>query len=117
MGNRTNLAEASAKGAEANRPAADAFAANVLPIIRQIVASGVRGSRAVAATSVARGAHRAQRGLARHDGAKPHDKAGLGATSAPCWYAGASGVHEVGEAGDSSDCGKGMKRVQTERKP
>ena len=31
LGNRTNLAEASAKGTAANRKAADAFAANVLP--------------------------------------------------------------------------------------
>jgi DNA invertase Pin-like site-specific DNA recombinase len=32
LGNRTNLADASAKGADANRAAADAFAANVLPV-------------------------------------------------------------------------------------
>src|SRR5471030_2595000 len=33
LGNRTNLDEAQAKGATANRTAADAFAANVLPIV------------------------------------------------------------------------------------
>jgi hypothetical protein len=42
LGNRTNLAEAAAKGASANREAADAFAANVLPIVGQIEASGAR---------------------------------------------------------------------------
>jgi DNA invertase Pin-like site-specific DNA recombinase len=55
LGNRTNLAEASATGADANRAAADAFAANVLPIIRQIEASGVRGHRAIAVALNARG--------------------------------------------------------------
>jgi DNA invertase Pin-like site-specific DNA recombinase len=40
LGNRTNLPEAQAKGIAANRQAADAFAANVLPIVRQIQASG-----------------------------------------------------------------------------
>src|SRR5215468_7129690 len=40
LGNRTNLAEAAAKGAKANRVGADAFAANILPVIQQIRASG-----------------------------------------------------------------------------
>lgn len=62
LGNRTNLAEASAKGAGANRAAADAFAANVLPIIRQIEASGVRGHRAIAAALNARGVRTARGG-------------------------------------------------------
>ena len=34
LGNRTNLAEAQAKGTAASRAVADAFAANVLPIVR-----------------------------------------------------------------------------------
>src|SRR5471030_528122 len=55
LGNRTNLADASAKGATANRAAADAFAANVVPIVRQIEASGVKGSRAIAVALNARG--------------------------------------------------------------
>src|SRR5690242_9699180 len=42
LGNRTNLPEARAKGAESNRQAATAFAANILPIMRQIEAA-VRG--------------------------------------------------------------------------
>src|SRR3954451_11717661 len=41
LGNRTNLAEARAKGAVSLRAAADQFAANVLPVIRQIQATGV----------------------------------------------------------------------------
>ena len=55
LGNRTNLADASAKGAEANREAAVTFAANVLPIVRQIEATGVKGHRAIAAALNARG--------------------------------------------------------------
>jgi DNA invertase Pin-like site-specific DNA recombinase len=62
LGNRTNLADASAKGATANRAAADAFAANVVPIVRQIEASGVKGSRAIAAALNARGVRTARGG-------------------------------------------------------
>ena len=62
LGNRTNLGEASAKGADANRAAADTFAANVLPIVRQIEASGVKGSRAIAAALNARGVRTARGG-------------------------------------------------------
>lgn len=40
LGNETNLREAAAKGSAANRAGADAFAANVLPVVRQIQASG-----------------------------------------------------------------------------
>ena len=66
LGNRTNLGEAQAKGAAANRGAADAFAANVLPIVRQIEASGVTGYRAIAAALNARGIRTARSG-AWHD--------------------------------------------------
>jgi DNA invertase Pin-like site-specific DNA recombinase len=62
LGNRTNLAEASAKGATANRAAADAFAANVLPIIRQVEAAGATGHRAIAAALNARGVRTARGG-------------------------------------------------------
>lgn len=41
LGNRTNLAEAQAKGVAVSRAAGDAFAANVLPIVRQIQTAGV----------------------------------------------------------------------------
>ena len=48
LGNRTNLGEASAKGAGANRDAARAFAANVRPVIEAIRAAGVTSHRAIA---------------------------------------------------------------------
>jgi DNA invertase Pin-like site-specific DNA recombinase len=66
LGNRTNLGEAQAKGAAANRAGADAFAANVLPIVRQIEAAGVTTHRAIAAALNARGI-RTARGGAWHD--------------------------------------------------
>jgi DNA invertase Pin-like site-specific DNA recombinase len=66
LGNRTNLPEAAAKGADANRAAADAFAANVLPIVRQIQATGVTTARAIAEALNARGI-RTARGGAWHD--------------------------------------------------
>ena len=66
FGNRTNLADAQAKGVEANRAAADGFAANVLPIVRQIQAAGATTPRAIAAALNARGI-RTARGGAWHD--------------------------------------------------
>ena len=54
LGNRTNLAEASAKGAEANRAGAQAFAANVRPIIESIRKAGVTSNRGIAAELNAR---------------------------------------------------------------
>jgi DNA invertase Pin-like site-specific DNA recombinase len=62
LGNRTNLPDASAKGAEANREAADTFASNVLPIVRQIEATGVKGHRGIAAALNARGVRTARGG-------------------------------------------------------
>jgi DNA invertase Pin-like site-specific DNA recombinase len=62
LGNRTNLAEASAKGTTANRAAADAFAANVLPVVRQIQASGATTLRAIADALNARGIRTARGG-------------------------------------------------------
>lgn len=55
LGNRTNLAEARAKGVVTNKAAADRTAANVLPIIRQIQASGATTFRAIAEALNARG--------------------------------------------------------------
>jgi DNA invertase Pin-like site-specific DNA recombinase len=55
LGNRTNLSAAQAKGQAMNAAAADAFARNVLPIIRQIQASGVTSLRAIARVLDARG--------------------------------------------------------------
>ena len=54
LGNRTNLAEASAKGAGANRDAARAFAENVRPVIEAIRAAGVTSHRGIAAELNAR---------------------------------------------------------------
>ena len=62
LGNRTNLAEASAKGAGANRTAADAFASNVLPVVKEIQAAGVTTHRGLAATLNARGVETARGG-------------------------------------------------------
>jgi DNA invertase Pin-like site-specific DNA recombinase len=62
LGNRTNLGEAQAKGATANRAAADAFAANVLPVVRQIQASGIVSTRAIAEALNARGIRTARGG-------------------------------------------------------
>jgi DNA invertase Pin-like site-specific DNA recombinase len=66
LGNQTNLAEAQSLGAAANRQAADVFAANVLPVVRQILASGVMGPRAIAAALNARGIRTARGGEWHH---------------------------------------------------
>jgi DNA invertase Pin-like site-specific DNA recombinase len=66
LGNRTNLGEAQSKGAAANAAGAEAFAANVLPVIRQIQASGAKTARAIAEALNARGI-RTARGGAWHD--------------------------------------------------
>jgi DNA invertase Pin-like site-specific DNA recombinase len=66
LGNRTNLPAAQAKGVAANREAADAFAANVLPIVRQIQAAGATTFRAIATAMNDRGVRKA-RGGAWHD--------------------------------------------------
>ncbi len=62
LGNRRNLAEAGAKGAEAQRAGADAFAGNILPLIRQLQAAGVTTSRGIAEALNARGARTARGG-------------------------------------------------------
>jgi DNA invertase Pin-like site-specific DNA recombinase len=54
-GNRTNLKYAQAKGVATNRKAGDSFAANVLPIVRQIQAAGATTHRAIAQALNARG--------------------------------------------------------------
>jgi DNA invertase Pin-like site-specific DNA recombinase len=48
LGNPTNLSEAGAKGAERVRIQANAFAARVLPIIRELQAAGVTSLNAIA---------------------------------------------------------------------
>ena len=49
-------------GAEANRAAEYAFAVNLLPLVRQIEASDLKGSRAIAAALNARGVRTARGG-------------------------------------------------------
>lgn len=62
LGNRTNLPEAQAKGVEVNQANANAHAADVLPIIRQIQASGATTLRAIAEALNARGIQTARGG-------------------------------------------------------
>lgn len=63
LGNRTNLAEASAMGAAQGRARADSFAGNVLPIIREIQGAGVTALAAIAERLNARGVRTARGGL------------------------------------------------------
>jgi hypothetical protein len=66
LGNRTNLAEAQAKPHQANRATGEAFAANVLPIVRQIQSAGVSGLKNIANALNDRGV-RTARGGAWHN--------------------------------------------------
>ena len=61
LGNRTNLADARAKGC-GRTAAADAFAANVLPIVRQMEASGLSDLRSLANAFNDRGVETARGG-------------------------------------------------------
>lgn len=62
LGNRTNLAEARAKGAAVNAQAAAAFAANVVPVIESIRASGATTLRQIAEALNQRGIKTARGG-------------------------------------------------------
>lgn len=62
LGNPTNLPEARAKAACANRALAASFVANVMPVIRQIEATGATSYRAIAAALNERGARTARGG-------------------------------------------------------
>ena len=62
LGNRTNLSEASTKGAAMNKVGADAFAANVLPIIETIKRQGATTLAAIAAELNARNVQTARGG-------------------------------------------------------
>jgi DNA invertase Pin-like site-specific DNA recombinase len=66
LGNRTNLADAQRAGQAANRAAADVFAANVLPIVRQMQAAGVTNHRNLAAGLNDRGIRTARGGAWHH---------------------------------------------------
>ena len=63
LGNRTNLAEASVKGRAASQAAADAFAANVLPVVRQMQASGITTLAELATALNTRGIPTARGGI------------------------------------------------------
>jgi DNA invertase Pin-like site-specific DNA recombinase len=62
LGNRTNLAEAQRLGAARTAEAARRFAANVVPVIRQIQDSGITSLRGIAAALNARGVRTARGG-------------------------------------------------------
>lgn len=62
LGNSTNLPAAQAAGRKAQMEAADAHAANVLPLVREIRASGVESLRAVANALNSRGVRTARGG-------------------------------------------------------
>ncbi len=62
LGNRTNLAEAQRLGASRTAEEARRFAENVLPIIRQVQASGISSLRGIAAVLNARGVRTARGG-------------------------------------------------------
>jgi DNA invertase Pin-like site-specific DNA recombinase len=62
LGNRTNLSEAQALGREVGREAADQFAANVLPIVRQMQAAGLTTLQQIADALNARVIHTARGG-------------------------------------------------------
>ena len=62
LGNRTNLSEASALGAAANAALAAQFAANVLPVVSSIRASGVVTLKGIAEALNARGIRTARGG-------------------------------------------------------
>jgi DNA invertase Pin-like site-specific DNA recombinase len=62
LGNRTNLAEASAKGVAVKREAANRFAVNVLPIVEQIRAAGIVSLDGIAKALNERGVRTSQGG-------------------------------------------------------
>jgi DNA invertase Pin-like site-specific DNA recombinase len=63
LGNRTNLAVAQASGRAANSAAAVRFAVNVLPVIREMQASGIVSLRGIARALTARGIATARGGM------------------------------------------------------
>ena len=66
LGNRTNLPEAQAKGNVAIKEAANVFAANVLPVVRQLQGQGVTTVRAIAEALNGRGIKTARGGDWHH---------------------------------------------------
>lgn len=62
LGNPTNLPEAGRKGVQRQQEAANAHAANVLPVVRQLQAAGITTTRTIAATLNERGIRTARGG-------------------------------------------------------
>ena len=62
LGNRTNLADAQAKGQETLKAGADQFAANALPVIEQIRKTGATSLQAISDALNARGIRTARGG-------------------------------------------------------
>lgn len=62
LGNPVNLREAQLKGAASNRALAQRFATNVLPVIRDIQAAGIKSYRKIAQALSARGVSTARGG-------------------------------------------------------
>jgi DNA invertase Pin-like site-specific DNA recombinase len=62
LGNRTNLAEAQAKGVAATKASADTFALNVLPVIDQVKAQGITSYNGIASALNVRGVRTARGG-------------------------------------------------------
>ena len=62
LGNRTNLKEASLAGNQAQRASADAFAANIMPLVREIQAAGASSLQRVAAELTRRNVRTARGG-------------------------------------------------------
>ena len=62
LGNRTNLAEAGMLGVETQKREADAFAANIMPVVRQIRAAGAASMASIATALNDRGIKTARGG-------------------------------------------------------
>lgn len=62
LGNRTNLGDAQRRGSAANGRKADAFASNVVPVVRSIEAAGITSLAGIAGALNARGVRTARGG-------------------------------------------------------
>jgi hypothetical protein len=84
LGNRTNVAEAQTMGAAANRQAADAFAPNVLPVLRELQAQRHHDGAGDCRGAERSGhSHGTRRGVASLDCAEPAGTGGAYRPAAP----------------------------------